>query len=141
MLHCAQGGTGYGTMVNSAESAKFFEKQYGTLLEDIYSGFVTPDEARMLHDGRELYIQQKRLWNVLKSVLSLCKRRQKLMEDCDCDGCEEHLAEAVATQAVKPVPVKNKAPVKKASPKKVSRSMRMMTLTLKSLKLLRVLQR
>ena len=127
MLHCAQGGSGYGTMVNSAESAKFFEKQYGALLDDIYSGFVTPEEARMLHDGRELYISAE-------EIMERLQRRAELLaaeaeeEECSgsagrrgCEGCsneggtvgvdwEEEEQEA-------PIP-----PVKKPSKKKADKA-------------------
>lgn len=120
MLHCAQGGTGFGTMVNSAESAKFFEKQYGALLEDIYSGFVTPEEARMLHDGRELYLSSE-------AIVERLQRRAELMaaeaEDCDCEGCVEHeemvakepLVAEEASKPAKKTPAKKKAPVKKTT--------------------------
>ena len=59
MLHCAQGGGGYGTLVNNAESARFFEKQYSQLLEDVYYGFISPEEAKALHEGRELYLDSE----------------------------------------------------------------------------------
>ena len=59
MLHCAQGGGGYGTPVNNAESARFFEKQYSQLLEDVYYGFISPEEAKALHEGRELYLDSE----------------------------------------------------------------------------------
>lgn len=83
MLHCASGGTGYGTMVNSAESAKFFEKQYTSLLDDIYEGFVTSDEAKMLHDGREIYLSAEEIQERLEN------RKKLLSEKCDCDECSE----------------------------------------------------
>ena len=84
MLHCASGGTGYGTMVNSAESAKFFEKQYTSLLDDIYTGFVTPEEAKMLHDGREIYLDADSIQERLE------RRAEKLAEEA---SCEESLEE------------------------------------------------
>ena len=79
MLHCASGGTGYGTMVNSAESAKFFEKQYTSLLDDIYTGFVTPEEAKMLHDGREIYLDADSIQERLE------RRAEKLAEEASCE--------------------------------------------------------
>lgn len=85
MLHCASGGTGIGTMVNSAESAKFFEKQYSTLLEDIYNGFVSPAEAKMLHDGREIYLSSEEIQERLD------KRREILAQECDCEECTEEI--------------------------------------------------
>lgn len=117
MLHCAQGGTGYGTMVNSAESAKFFEKQYGALLEDIYSGFVTPEEARMLHDGRELYLSAEAIMERLQRRAELMEAEAEIAGDCDCEGCVEHAEMAakeppVAEEASKPA---KKAPVKKTT--------------------------
>ena len=75
MLHCAQGGGDYGTLVNNAESARFFEKQYSQLLEDIYCGFISPEEAKTLHLIPKLsesaynvvwsYLKQK-LWKMMK---------------------------------------------------------------------------
>ena len=73
MLHCAQGGGDYGTLVNNAESARFFEKQYSQLLEDIYYGFISPDEAKTLHDGRELYLDAE-------SIRERLQRRAELLE-------------------------------------------------------------
>lgn len=73
MLHCAQGGGDYGTPVNNAESARFFEKQYSQLLEDIYYGFISPEEAKTLHDGRELYFDSE-------SIRERLQRRAKLLE-------------------------------------------------------------
>lgn len=120
MLHCAQGGSGYGTLVNSAESAKFFEKQYGDLLEDIYYGFITPEEARMLHDGRELYLTGKEIQERLQ-------RRAELMtseaeEECDCEDCYVcaesviHKTEVMDDVVPSPevTPAKKKAPAKRS---------------------------
>ena len=73
MLHCAQGGGDYGTLVNNAESARFFEKQYSQLLEDIYYGFISPEEAKTLHDGRELYF-------AAESIRERLQRRAELLE-------------------------------------------------------------
>ena len=73
MLHCAQGGGDYGTLVNNAESARFFEKQYSQLLEDIYYGFISPEEAKTLHDGRELYFDAK-------TIRERLQRRAELLE-------------------------------------------------------------
>lgn len=73
MLHCAQGGGDYGTLVNNAESARFFEKQYSQLLEDIYYGFISPEEAKTLHDGRELYFDSE-------AIRERLQRRTELLE-------------------------------------------------------------
>ena len=73
MLHCAQGGGDYGTLVNNAESARFFEKQYSQLLEDIYYGFISPEEAKTLHDGRELYFDAE-------TIRERLQRRMELLE-------------------------------------------------------------
>ena len=73
MLHCAQGGGDYGTLVNNAESARFFEKQYSQLLEDIYYGFISPEEAKTLHDGRELYFDAE-------TIRERLQRRVELLE-------------------------------------------------------------
>ena len=73
MLHCAQGGGDYGTLVNNAESARFFEKQYSQLLEDIYYGFISPEEAKTLHDGRELYFDSE-------AIRERLQRRAELLE-------------------------------------------------------------
>lgn len=135
MLHCAQGGTGYGTMVNSAESAKFFEKQYGALLEDIYSGFVTSEEARMLHDGRELYLSAE-------AIMERLQRRAELLaaeaEEEECSGsagmrgCEEcsgdcgeegPMEEGEPTEKVVPAEEVVQTPVaKKPSKKKATKA-------------------
>lgn len=108
MLHCASGGTGYGTMVNSAESAKFFEKQYSSLLDDIYEGFVSPEEARMLHDGREIYLNDEQIQERLD------KRAEILSEECDCGECD--VEETEFPEIVPPVP-----PVEVVAPKKPAR--------------------
>ena len=73
MLHCAQGGGGYGTLVNNAESARFFEKQYSQLLEDVYYGFISPEEAKALHEGRELYLDAE-------AIRDRLQRRVELLE-------------------------------------------------------------
>ena len=73
MLHCAQGGGGYGTLVNNAESARFFEKQYSQLLEDVYYGFISPEEAKALHEGRELYLDSE-------AIRERLLRRMELLE-------------------------------------------------------------
>ena len=73
MLHCAQGGGDYGTLVNNAESARFFEKQYSKLLEDVYYGFISPDEAKALHEGRELYLDSE-------AIRERLQRRAELLE-------------------------------------------------------------
>ena len=73
MLHCAQGGGDYGTLVNNAESARFFEKQYSQLLEDIYYGFISHEEAKTLHDGRELYFNAE-------AIRERLQRRMELLE-------------------------------------------------------------
>lgn len=86
MLHCASGGTGYGTMVNSAESAKFFEKQYTRLLDDIYTGFVTSDEAKMLHDGREIYLDSEAIQERLERRAQLL---QEQAEEEECSPCDD----------------------------------------------------
>ena len=79
MLHCAQGGGDYGTLVNNAESARFFEKQYRQLLEDIYYGFISPEEAKTLHDGRELYFDAE----------TIRERLQKRMELLEAEAMED----------------------------------------------------
>ena len=86
MLHCAQGGGDYGTLVNNAESARFFEKQYSQLLEDIYYGFITPEEAKTLHDGRELYFDAE-------SIRERLQRRMELLESEAMEDEEEDFNE------------------------------------------------
>ena len=85
MLHCAQGGGDYGTPVNNAESARFFEKQYSQLLEDIYYGFISPEEAKTLHDGRELYFDSE----------AIRERLQKRMELLEAEAMEDDFNEDV----------------------------------------------
>ena len=85
MLHCAQGGGDYGTLVNNAESARFFEKQYSQLLEDIYYGFISPEEAKTLHDGRELYFDSE----------AIRERLQKRMELLEAEAMEDDFNEDV----------------------------------------------
>ena len=79
MLHCAQGGGGYGTLVNNAESARFFEKQYSQLLEDVYYGFISPGEAKALHEGRELYLDAEAIRERLQQRMELLEA--EAMED------------------------------------------------------------
>ena len=85
MLHCAQGGGGYGTLVNNAESARFFEKQYSQLLEDVYYGFISPEEAKALHEGRELYLDSEAIRERLLRRVELLEA--EAMEDEE--GTEE----------------------------------------------------
>ncbi len=80
MLHCAQGGGGYGTLVNNAESARFFEKQYSQLLEDVYYGFISPEEAKALHEGRELYLDSDAIRERLLQRVELLEEAS-LLED------------------------------------------------------------
>lgn len=120
MLHCASGGTGYGTMVNSAESAKFFEKQYTSLLDDIYTGFVTPEEAKMLHDGREIYLDADSIQERLE------RRAEKLAEEASCEddflGEELSFPEIVPPQEESPKkPVRKTTAKKKPTPKKAAK--------------------
>lgn len=113
MLHCASGGTGYGTMVNSAESAKFFEKQYTSLLDDIYTGFVTPEEAKMLHDGREIYLDADSIQERLE------RRAEKLAEEeasCEDFSQEEDLSFPEIVH-----PLEEVVPKKKPTPKKAAK--------------------
>ena len=88
MLHCAQGGGDYGTLVNNAESARFFEKQYSQLLEDIYYGFITPEEAKTLHDGRELYFDAEYIRERLQRRAELLESEANV-EDFDEDFLED----------------------------------------------------
>lgn len=88
MLHCAQGGGDYGTLVNNAESARFFEKQYSQLLEDIYYGFISPEEAKTLHDGRELYLDAE-------AIRERLQRRAELLEAEAMEDEEEDFNEDV----------------------------------------------
>ena len=81
MLHCAQGGGGYGTLVNNAESARFFEKQYSQLLEDVYYGFISPEEAKALHEGRELYLDSDAIRERLLQRVELLEAEASLLED------------------------------------------------------------
>ena len=81
MLHCAQGGGGYGTLVNNAESARFFEKQYSQLLEDVYYGFISPEEAKALHEGRELYLDSEAIRERLLRRAELLEAEASLLED------------------------------------------------------------
>ena len=81
MLHCAQGGGGYGTLVNNAESARFFEKQYSQLLEDVYYGFISPEEAKALHEGRELYLDSDAIRERLQRRVELLEAEASLLED------------------------------------------------------------
>ena len=83
MLHCAQGGGGYGTLVNNAESARFFEKQYRQLLEDVYYGFISPEEDKALHEGRELYLDAEAVRERLQRRVELLEA--EAMEDEDED--------------------------------------------------------
>ena len=87
MLHCAQGGGGYGTLVNNAESARFFEKQYSQLLEDVYYGFISPEEAKALHEGRELYLDSD-------AIRERLQRRTELLE-AEAEEDEEDFNEDV----------------------------------------------
>ena len=114
MLHCASGGTGYGTMVNSAESAKFFEKQYTSLLDDIYTGFVTPEEAKMLHDGREIYLDADSIQERIE------RRAEKLAEEEEA-SCEDFSQEEDLSFPEIVHPLEEVVPKKKPTPKKAAK--------------------
>ena len=89
MLHCAQGGGGYGTLVNNAESARFFEKQYSQLLEDVYYGFISPEEAKALHEGRELYLDSEAIRERLLRRVELLEAEAMEDEDDFNEGVED----------------------------------------------------
>ena len=89
MLHCAQGGGGYGTLVNNAESARFFEKQYSQLLEDVYYGFISPEEAKALHEGRELYLDSEAIRERLQRRMELLEAEAMEDEDDFNEGVED----------------------------------------------------
>ena len=89
MLHCAQGGGGYGTLVNNAESARFFEKQYSQLLEDVYYGFISPEEAKALHEGRELYLDAEAIRERLQRRMELLEAEAVEDEEEDFNEDEE----------------------------------------------------
>ena len=89
MLHCAQGGGGYGTLVNNAESARFFEKQYSQLLEDVYYGFISPEEAKALHEGRELYLDSEAIRERLQRRMELLEAEAMEDEEEDFNEDEE----------------------------------------------------
>ena len=89
MLHCAQGGGGYGTLVNNAESARFFEKQYSQLLEDVYYGFISPEEAKALHEGRELYLDSEAIRERLQRRAELLEAEAMEDEDDFNEGVED----------------------------------------------------
>ena len=116
MLHSAA-GSNYGTIANLERQSTFFSKMFSDFMEDIYDGFVDPLELEDLRKGLEIYLSADEIEERLSKRAELMQAEAEINGDCGCDGCEEHLAEAVATQAVKPVPAKKKAPVKKASPK------------------------
>lgn len=89
MLHCAQGGGDYGTLVNNAESARFFEKQYSQLLEDVYYGFISPEEAKALHDGRELYLDADAIRERLQRRMELLRAEAEENEVTSSEDVEE----------------------------------------------------
>lgn len=115
MCHTGHGGE-YGTIMNKARSATFGEKLYHSWLADVYHGFLSDEELKMIFEGLEIYLDSEEIQERLQ-------RRAELMaaeaEDCDCEGCaahEELMAKepAVAEEAPKPV---KKAPAKKKTTK------------------------
>ena len=66
MIHSVSGGAG-GTMKNTAEAAKFYEKQYAAFIEEVYQGFLSPEELGLVHNGRELYLNAQEIQERLEA--------------------------------------------------------------------------
>ncbi len=66
MLHSVSGGV-IGSMKNTAEAAKFYERQYAAFIEEVYQGFVSPDELSLIHNGREIYLSAEDIAQRLES--------------------------------------------------------------------------
>lgn len=66
MLHSVSGGV-IGSMKNTAEAAKFYERQYATFIEEVYQGFVNSDEINLIHNGREIYLSAEDIAQRLES--------------------------------------------------------------------------
>lgn len=66
MIHSVSGAAG-GTMRNTAEAAKFYEKQYAAFIEEVYQGFLSPEDLALVHDGRELYLNAQEIQERLEA--------------------------------------------------------------------------
>lgn len=126
MCHTGHGGE-YGTIMNKARSATFRGKLYHSWLADVYEGFLTEEELKMIFDGLEIYLDSEEIQERLDRRATLMAAEAE-EEDCchsvagSCETCVEdviHKTEVIMEVVgdTSPSPEK-KAPAKKASPKK-----------------------
>lgn len=118
MLHSAA-GSNYGTIANLERQSTFFSKMFSDFMEDIYDGFVDPQELEDLRKGLEIYLSADEIEERLQRRAELMEAEAEIAGDCDCEGCVAHeevvaTSPAVAEEAPKPV---KKAPAKKKTTK------------------------
>lgn len=84
MCHTGHGGE-YGTIMNKARSATFGEKLYHAWLADVYEGFLTEEELKMIFDGLEIYLDSEEIQERLDRRSALMAEETE--EDCNCEEC------------------------------------------------------
>lgn len=80
MIHNVSGACG-GHMTNTSEAARFYESHYNRFLEDVYCGFLSPQELTLVKNGREIYLNSEDIEGRLQN------RAEALQEECEC--CKE----------------------------------------------------
>lgn len=131
MLHSVSGGA-YGTMVNQERQAMFFSKLYSDFIEDVYDGFLSPEEIQDLKNGLEIYLNSEEIEERLQRRAELLAAEAE-EEECPgsagsrgCGGCsKEGCSNEGGTVGVDweeeeqeaPIP-----PVKKPSKKKATKA-------------------
>lgn len=70
MCHTGSGAI-YGTLSNTGRNASFSEKLYHGWISDVYQGFLTEEEIKMIFDGVEIYLDDKDIETRLKNRANL----------------------------------------------------------------------
>ena len=110
MLHSVSGGS-YGTMVNQERQAMFFSKLYSDFIEDVYDGFLSPEEIQDLKNGLEIYLSHEEIEERLE------RRSEKLAEEASCEEFSQE--EDLSFPEIDPPQEESpKKPVRKTTKKK-----------------------
>lgn len=80
MIHSISGATG-GIMRNTAEAAKFYERQYAAFIEEVYQGFLLPEELALVHNGREIYLDASEIQERLEARQEYFQEKAKEQQE------------------------------------------------------------
>lgn len=86
MLHSAA-GSNYGTIANLERQSTFFSKMFSDFMEDIYDGFVDPQELEDLRKGLEIYLSHEEIEERLQRRAELLAAEAEEEECSGCEGC------------------------------------------------------